>query len=263
MSHVENDTAPLLSVHGLSKTFGGITAVKNISFDVMPGEILGLIGPNGAGKTTCFNLITGFYAPTSGTVSYRGRDITGEKPFAIAQKGIVRSFQKTNVLKNLSVFENVLAGHYLEARQSLLDTFFPRAHVRKIECVVRDSAADIVESMGLSKRINSPAYLLSCGELRLLEVAVALAAKPTVLMLDEPAAGLNSQEASAFGEKLKQLQKTQVQSVLLVEHNMALVMQVSDRLVVMNFGEKLAEGSPSEIQGNRHVIEAYLGKAAA
>jgi branched-chain amino acid transport system ATP-binding protein len=263
MNRHENGAAPLLSARGLSKTFGGIKAVKDISFDVMPGEILGLIGPNGAGKTTCFNLITGFYAPTSGTVSYRGEDITGEKPFAIAQKGIVRSFQKTNVLKNLSVFENVLAGHYLEARQSLLDTFFPRAHVRKVERNVRDSAADIVDTMGLGKRMDSPAYLLSCGELRLLEVAVALAAKPTLLMLDEPAAGLNSQEASAFGETLKQLRKTRVQSVLLVEHNMALVMQVSDRLVVMNFGERLAEGTPAEIQGNHQVIEAYLGKAAA
>jgi branched-chain amino acid transport system ATP-binding protein len=263
MKRPDNGATALLSARGLCKTFGGIKAVKDISFDLMPGEILGLIGPNGAGKTTCFNLITGFYTPTSGSVSFRGKDVTGEKPFAIAQKGIVRSFQKTNILKSLSVFENVLAGHYLEARQSLFDTFFPRAHVRKTERAVRDSAAEIVETMGLGKRMNAPAYLLSCGELRLLEVAVALAAKPAVLMLDEPAAGLNSQEAVAFGEILKQLRQARVESILIVEHNMGLVMKTCDRLVVMNFGERLAEGTPADILANRQVIEAYLGKAAA
>ncbi|RYE96924.1 MAG: ATP-binding cassette domain-containing protein, partial [Oxalobacteraceae bacterium] len=156
MNAMNHQSGPLLSAQKLTKTFGGITAVKDISFDLMPGEILGLIGPNGAGKTTCFNLITGFYVPSAGSVSYRGRDVTGQKPHAIAQQGIVRSFQKTNVLKSLSVFENILAGHYLEGRQSLLSTFFPGSKVRRTEAALRDSAADIVHTMGLSRRMDAP-----------------------------------------------------------------------------------------------------------
>lgn len=253
----------LLRVDGVSKRFGGVAAVRNVSFGVKPGEILGLVGPNGAGKTSCFNLVTGFYRPDTGEVSFDGQRLTGMKPYQIAREGVVRSFQKTSVLKSLSVFENLLAGHYLAARQPLWRVFFPTARVRESERAVRDSAERIVDLIGLGRRIDSPAYLLSCGELRLLEVAMALAAKPRLLMLDEPAAGLNTQEAVVLGKVLRQLRGSEVEAIVLVEHNMNLVMNTCDRLVVMHLGEKLAEGVPAEILSNPQVVEAYLGKAHA
>jgi branched-chain amino acid transport system ATP-binding protein len=254
-------TSAFLEVRGMSKSFGGNHAVRDISFEVGDGEIVGLIGPNGAGKTTCFNLITGFNTPDAGSVRFRDEDVTALKPYQIARKGIVRSFQKTNILKGLTVFENVLAGQYLAAKQPLWRTFFPGRAVARTEADARDRAAEIVRTMGLAARINAPASLLACGELRLLEVALALAARPAILMLDEPAAGLNSHEAARFGEVLRTLPGRRVQSVLIVEHNMGLVMGVSDRVVVMNFGQKLAEGRPAQMQADTRVSEAYLGGA--
>lgn len=261
--NARSSAQPLLRAESLSVAFGGVAAVSDLSFEVGAGEIVGLVGPNGAGKTTCFNMLTGFCRPTTGRVDFDGRDITRSKPHVVARLGLVRTFQKTNVLKALSVFENVLAGHYWAARQSLFDTFFPRPRVAQAENAARDSAAAIIERIGLAGRRDAPAYLLSCGELRLLEVAVAVAAKPVLLMLDEPAAGLNSHEAAAFGLVLKGLVGPHVRSVLLVEHNMSLVMAVSDRVIVMNQGRKLAEGAPAEVIANPAVVEAYLGRAAA
>jgi branched-chain amino acid transport system ATP-binding protein len=253
----------MLEVDAVSKQFGGLSALSNVSFNIQKGEIVSLIGPNGAGKTTCLNVITGFYKPTAGQVRYLGANIAGVAPHAIAQRGLIRTFQKTNVLKGLTVFGNVLTARHRHGETSLLRTLFAGKAQRLSERRLREEAAAIVETVGLANRMNAEAESLSCGELRLLEVAVALGAGPDLLMLDEPAAGLNTQEAQELGVTLKKLAGTHVQAILLVEHNMALVMAVSDRIVVLNFGQKLAEGAPAEIRSNPDVIEAYLGRPAA
>jgi branched-chain amino acid transport system ATP-binding protein len=252
----------MLEVSNVSKTFGGLVALSEISFAVRAGEIVSLIGPNGAGKTTCLNLITGFFRPTTGQVRYLDADITGRPPYAIAQAGLIRTFQKTNVLKGLTVFGNVLTARHRHGDTSLLRTLFPGHALRATERRLRDEAAAIVEKIGLADRMDTEADSLSCGELRLLEVAVALGAGPQLLMLDEPAAGLNTEEAQQLGRILKSLIGNDVEAILLVEHNMALVMEVSDRIVVLNFGRKIAEGVPEDIRSNSDVIEAYLGKSA-
>lgn len=251
----------MLQVNNLRMRFGGITAVNDVSFEVNKGEIVSLIGPNGAGKTTCFNMITGFLKPTEGSAAFEGQLVTGRAPHDIARLGVVRSFQKTNILKSLSVFENVLAAHQRQGTLSLLATLLPGSGVKQSETRLRDSAAEIVDLIGLGSRMNTEAASLSCGELRLLEVGIGLGAKPRLLMLDEPAAGLNSEEALKLGAILKGLVGSQIEALLLVEHNMNLVMSISDRIVVMNFGLKLAEGGPEEVRNNPEVIAAYLGSA--
>lgn len=253
----------MLEIKSLSKQFGGLNALTDVSFTIRKGEVFSLIGPNGAGKTTCFNLITGFIKPTSGQVAYNGADITARAPHAIAQLGLVRTFQRTNVLKGLTVFGNVLAARHRHGDLSLVRTFLPGRKRRQSERRLREEAAAIVEKVGLVHRMNTEADSLSCGELRLLELAIALGAGPRLLMLDEPAAGLNTREAQQLGAVLKTLVGDAVEALLLVEHNMALVMAISDRIVVLNFGRKLAEGEPDKVRSNAEVIEAYLGRPAA
>ncbi|MGY4368789.1 branched-chain amino acid transport system ATP-binding protein [Bradyrhizobium sp. LB1.3] len=251
----------MLEVNGLSKQFGGLTALSDVSFSIRKGEIMSLIGPNGAGKTTCLNLVTGFLKPSAGTVRYCDEDITGLPPYAAAQRGLIRTFQKTNVLRGLTVFGNVLTARYRHGERSLWRTFF--AGGRQRERGLRDEAAALIETVGLGARMNTDADSLSCGELRLLEVAVALSAGPRVLILDEPAAGLNTHEADRLGDVLKRIVKEHVEAMLLVEHNMALVMAVSDHIVVLDFGRNIAAGTPLEVRTNPDVVTAYLGKPAA
>ena len=251
----------MLEVNGLSKQFGGLKALSDVSFAIRKGEIMSLIGPNGAGKTTCLNVMTGFFKPSAGSVRYFGEDITGLAPYSAAQRGLVRTFQKTNVLRGLTVFGNVLTARYRHGERSLWRTFFAGGRVRERQ--LRDEAAALIETVGLGARMNADADSLSCGELRLLEVAVALGAGPRLLILDEPAAGLNTHEADRLGDVLKRLVKEHVEAMLLVEHNMALVMAVSDHIVVLNFGRQIAAGTPLEVRTNPDVVTAYLGKPAA
>ncbi len=251
----------MLDVAAISKDFDGVAAVSDINFSVRSGEIVALIGPNGAGKTTCFNVVTGYTRPSAGRVFLDGSEVTGRPPHVMAQLGVVRTFQKTSIFKNLSVFENVLVGHHLQGTTSIWRAFLPGKNERESERRLGESARAIVELVGLGPRMYTDAASLSCGELRLLEVAIALGARPRLLLLDEPAAGLNTQEALQLADVLRRLVGINIRALLMVEHNMSMVMSVSHRIVVMNCGKMLAEGPPEQIRAHPLVIEAYLGKA--
>jgi branched-chain amino acid transport system ATP-binding protein len=252
-------TETILSIDRIAVHFGGLIALSDMSFDVRAGEIVGLIGPNGAGKTTAFNIITGFQRPSSGEVRYQSRALTGMKPHEIAKLGLVRTFQRTSVFQERSVFQNVLTGLHCSGRSRLWDTMLQSGREKASERELENAAREILHFVGLEQRAAEQAGALSYGEQRLLGIALALAVKPTMLLLDEPVSGMNHSETARTIKLVEKISASGM-TILLVEHDMQMVMQVCRRIVVLNYGRIIAEGTPVEIQNNPEVIRAYLGQ---
>lgn len=250
----------LLEVKGVSKYFGGLAALSEFDMEVNEGEIRGLIGPNGSGKTTLYNVISGVYLPTTGTIWYQGEDITILPPSKVARRGLIRTFQQTALFMNFTVLQNVSVGRHLHAGENVFGVMGNTPSTRMVEREALKKAEEIVDFMEMTHIKDELAINLPHGYMRALGVSVALAAEPKLLMLDEPVTGMNPTEKAHMLSIIKRVQKQGI-TVLLVEHDMKTVMGVCDYITVLNFGKKLAEGTPQEIQSNEEVIEAYLGRA--
>ncbi len=254
--------SPILSVRDVTVRFGGIVALESVSFDVTEGQIVGLIGPNGAGKTTLFNCLSRIYTPDRGDIRFRGRSLLAAAPHRIAELGLGRTFQNLALFPTLTVRQNIMVGVHCRTRSDFLSNALALPWVGREERATRKDAADLLAFLGLQAVAEHPAAGLPFGTLKRVELARALAGRPALLLADEPAAGLNHEEVGALGAILKSIRDDRGVTILLVEHHMGLVMQVSDRVVVLDFGRKIAEESPAEIQRHPEVIRAYLGDEA-
>ena len=252
--------APLLEVSGLCMRFGGLLAVNEVALRVEEGQIVSLIGPNGAGKTTVFNCLTGFYKPSAGSIRFRSEEVSGLPGFKLARKGMVRTFQHVRLFKQMSVVENLLVAQHQHLNTNMLAGLFKTLNYRRAEREAMERAAWWLDRLGLTDVANRTAGTLAYGQQRRLEIARCMVTRPTLLMLDEPAAGLNPKETADLQELIAELRDEQGLSILLIEHDMKLVMGISDHVVVINQGCPLADGTPEEVRRHPDVIKAYLGE---